>query len=87
MRLSTQGRKMRTFRRLSGLAWEFWVLPKIAPLAWSALVALAAVAHPDDIEFMMAGTLLLLKDAGAMMLNKLHDRMAREGGPIRLTDH
>ena len=25
------------------------------------LVALAAVAHPDDIEFMMAGTLLLLK--------------------------
>ena len=30
---------------------------------------------------------MLLKDAGAMMLNKLHDRMAREGGPIRLTDH
>src|SRR5438105_5218145 len=29
------------------------------------LVALAAVAHPDDIEFMMAGTLLLLKEAGA----------------------
>lgn len=27
-------------------------------------VALAAVAHPDDIEFMMAGTLLLLKQAG-----------------------
>lgn len=26
---------------------------------------LAAVAHPDDIEFMMAGTLLRLKDAGA----------------------
>lgn len=26
---------------------------------------LAAVAHPDDIEFMMAGTLLLLKQAGA----------------------
>ncbi len=25
---------------------------------------LAAAAHPDDIEFMMAGTLLLLKDAG-----------------------
>src|SRR4051812_24643145 len=27
-------------------------------------VALAVVAHPDDIEFMMAGTLLLLKKAG-----------------------
>jgi N-acetylglucosamine malate deacetylase 1 len=27
-------------------------------------VALAIVAHPDDIEFMMAGTLLLLKKAG-----------------------
>ena len=26
---------------------------------------LAAAAHPDDIEFMMAGTLLRLKDAGA----------------------
>ncbi len=26
---------------------------------------LAAVAHPDDIEFMMAGTLLALRDAGA----------------------
>lgn len=26
---------------------------------------LAAAAHPDDIEFMMAGTLLLLKKAGA----------------------
>mgnify|MGYP000867140096 CR=1 FL=1 len=28
-------------------------------------VVLAAVAHPDDIEFMMAGTLFLLKQAGA----------------------
>jgi N-acetylglucosamine malate deacetylase 1 len=28
-------------------------------------VVLAAVAHPDDIEFMMAGTLLLLQQAGA----------------------
>jgi N-acetylglucosamine malate deacetylase 1 len=28
-------------------------------------VALAIAAHPDDIEFMMAGTLLLLKQAGA----------------------
>lgn len=27
-------------------------------------VAFAVVAHPDDIEFMMAGTLLLLKKAG-----------------------
>lgn len=29
------------------------------------IVAMAAAAHPDDIEFMMAGTLLLLKEAGA----------------------
>ena len=29
------------------------------------LIALAMAAHPDDIEFMMAGTLLLLKRAGA----------------------
>ena len=28
-------------------------------------VVLAGGAHPDDIEFMMAGTLLLLRDAGA----------------------
>jgi len=28
-------------------------------------VVLAVAAHPDDIEFMMAGTLLLLKKAGA----------------------
>ncbi len=28
-------------------------------------IVLAAAAHPDDIEFMMAGTLLLLKQAGA----------------------
>jgi LmbE family N-acetylglucosaminyl deacetylase len=26
--------------------------------------ALAIAAHPDDIEFMMAGTLILLKHAG-----------------------
>ena len=26
--------------------------------------AFAVVAHPDDIEFMMAGTLILLRDAG-----------------------
>jgi LmbE family N-acetylglucosaminyl deacetylase len=31
------------------------------------LVVLVAAAHPDDIEFMMAGTLLLLKDAGAQI--------------------
>ena len=31
----------------------------------SAPVVLAAAAHPNDIEFMMAGTLLLLKDGGA----------------------
>ncbi len=29
------------------------------------VVALAMAAHPDDIEFMMSGTLLLLKQAGA----------------------
>ena len=29
------------------------------------LTVIAIVAHPDDIEFVMAGTLLLLKDAGA----------------------
>lgn len=28
------------------------------------MIALAAAAHPDDIEFMMAGTLLRQKDAG-----------------------
>ena len=28
-------------------------------------IVLAAAAHPDDIEFMMSGTLLRLKDAGA----------------------
>ena len=28
-------------------------------------VVLAGAAHPDDIEFMMAGTLLLLRNAGA----------------------
>ena len=28
------------------------------------MIALALAAHPDDIEFMMAGTLLRLKDAG-----------------------
>src|SRR5882672_9819550 len=27
-------------------------------------IAMAVAAHPDDIEFMMAGTLLLLKQAG-----------------------
>ena len=27
-------------------------------------VAIAIAAHPDDIEFMMAGTLLLLQNAG-----------------------
>lgn len=31
----------------------------------SEVVVLAAVAHPDDIEFMMAGTMLQLADRGA----------------------
>src|SRR6185295_7835102 len=30
----------------------------------SLKVAMAVAAHPDDIEFMMAGTLFLLKEAG-----------------------
>jgi N-acetylglucosamine malate deacetylase 1 len=33
-------------------------------VAAKSKIALAIVAHPDDIEFMMAGTLLLLKNAG-----------------------
>ncbi|MBL8993604.1 MAG: PIG-L family deacetylase, partial [Spirochaetia bacterium] len=38
------------------------------------LVVLAAGAHPDDIEIMMAGTLILFKEAGAEihMLNVLN---------------
>jgi len=32
-----------------------------------SLIALAAATHPDDIEFMMAGTLLRLKDSGTQM--------------------
>jgi LmbE family N-acetylglucosaminyl deacetylase len=31
------------------------------------LVALAVAAHPDDIEFLLAGTLLRLRDAGAQI--------------------
>jgi LmbE family N-acetylglucosaminyl deacetylase len=34
-------------------------------LAAHRSVVLAAAAHPDDIEFMMAGTLLRMKEAGA----------------------
>ena len=34
-------------------------------VAKDALVVLAAAAHPDDIEFLMAGTLLRLREAGA----------------------
>lgn len=33
----------------------------------AAPVVLAAAAHPDDIEFMMAGTLLRLRDVGATL--------------------
>src|SRR5204863_2903082 len=33
-------------------------------VAEKSKIALAIAAHPDDIEFMMAGTLLLLKTAG-----------------------
>jgi LmbE family N-acetylglucosaminyl deacetylase len=35
------------------------------PAGKNKLTVLAAAAHPDDIEFMMAGTLLLLKERGA----------------------
>ena len=37
----------------------------MAPDTSHTLTVLAAAAHPDDIEFMMAGTLLLLKERGA----------------------
>jgi N-acetylglucosamine malate deacetylase 1 len=37
----------------------------VAEASTAKPVVLAAVAHPDDIEFMMAGTLLRLKQAGA----------------------
>ena len=33
--------------------------------------AIAIAAHPDDIEFQMAGTLLLLKEAGGETENPL----------------
>ena len=35
------------------------------PSPATGVTVLAAVAHPDDIEFMIAGTLLLLQQAGA----------------------
>jgi N-acetylglucosamine malate deacetylase 1 len=38
--------------------------PKASTQGQPAPAALAIGAHPDDIEFYMAGTLLLLKDAG-----------------------
>jgi LmbE family N-acetylglucosaminyl deacetylase len=37
---------------------------KSAPRNPKSAVVLAIAAHPDDIEFMMAGTLILLKQAG-----------------------
>jgi LmbE family N-acetylglucosaminyl deacetylase len=37
----------------------------MSPSSSARLVVLAAAAHPDDIEFMMAGTLLLFRKAGA----------------------
>ena len=40
------------------------------------LTVLAAVAHPDDIEFMMAGTLLRLKQTGARWKVRRVERMA-----------
>ncbi len=38
--------------------------PRRVPTLFSMPSALAIAAHPDDIEFVMAGTLLLLRDAG-----------------------
>ncbi len=45
----------------TGKNFTVWTGPNMA----DTLVALAIAAHPDDIEFQMAGTLLLLKNAGA----------------------
>src|SRR5438105_3208412 len=39
----------------------------LQPGEGGGLIVLAAGAHPDDIEFGMAGTLLLLKQAGAQI--------------------
>lgn len=39
----------------------------MAAQSYSGARVLAAGAHPDDIEFMMAGTMLLLGDAGALL--------------------
>jgi LmbE family N-acetylglucosaminyl deacetylase len=39
-------------------------------------VALAVGAHPDDVEFLMAGTLALLGDAGYELAH--HDHRQRE---------
>ena len=38
---------------------------------------LAIAAHPDDIEFMMAGTLLRLKDAGCEIINLAPEERAK----------
>jgi LmbE family N-acetylglucosaminyl deacetylase len=38
--------------------------PSVKKGTTMAKVAFAIAAHPDDIEFLMAGTLILLKDAG-----------------------
>jgi LmbE family N-acetylglucosaminyl deacetylase len=39
-------------------------MPRSGRLSKKSNVAFAIAAHPDDIEFYMAGTLLLLRDAG-----------------------
>src|SRR2546423_12459715 len=39
-------------------------MPRSSPPSRSSRVAIAVAAHPDDIEFYMAGTLLLLGRAG-----------------------
>jgi len=39
-------------------------MAKVLPVKSGARRAMAIAAHPDDIEFLMAGTLLLLKETG-----------------------
>jgi len=51
--------------RTPGCPAVAWYSPKVVPeSSKSAQNAIAIGAHPDDIEFYMAGTLLLLKKAG-----------------------
>ena len=53
-----------TKERLFFRAIECWKLPRWIATRKDMPSALAIAAHPDDIEFVMAGTLLLLREAG-----------------------